>query len=354
MEYKGKKLYHGDVHDGDRYRQEYYDSINRLIERKFAEKEKVRDSFMPPEKLVENQDFFRTEYLKMIGFPFDLMSDKIPYVDTVYVGEDDMCKLYRLSVEVCDDFRFYGVLMIPHGISGKAPLVIAQHGGGGTPETCSDMYNENNYNYFTKRALERGFVVFAPSLMLWTFGVDTGEKFVRFNIPSDRHGNDRKLKQLGYSMTGLEVFCIMRCIDYLCTLDCVNSEKIGMMGLSYGGYFSLHTAAADTRIISAYDAGSFNDRSKTSFFDWSYNNAAEKFFDAEVCGLVAPRRLRIDVGKQDSVFDYQTSISEAARAEKYFEAFGAKENYFYDLHEGGHRFDENLQGFEFFFEPLEN
>ena len=354
MEYKGKKLYHGDVHDGDRYRQEYFDSISRLIEKKFAEKETVRNNFMTPEKLMADPEFFRNEYLKMIGFPFDLMSDTIPSVDTEYVGEDDMSKLYRLSVEVCDDFKFYGVLMIPRGISGKASLVIAQHGGGGTPETCSDMYKENNYNYFTKRALERGYVVFAPSLMLWTFGVDTGENFAKFDVPSDRHGNDKKLKQIGYSMTGLEVFCIMRCIDYLCTLDYVNSEKIGMLGLSYGGYFSLHTAAADTRIISAYDAGSFNDRSKTAFVDWSYTGAAEKFFDAEVAALIAPRRLRIDVGKEDMVFDYRTSINEAKRIEKYYEAYGAKDNYVYDLHEGGHRFDENLSGFEYFFEPLEN
>lgn len=353
MEYKGKKLYHGDVHDGDRYRQEYADSITRLIEKKANEAYKIREDFMPPEKLIQNADHYRNEYLKMIGYPFDLDSDKAPKCETEYVGEDDMCKLYRLSIEVFEDFRFYGVLMIPNGLSGKASLVIAQHGGGGTPETCSDMYNDNNYNYFTKRALERGFVVFAPSLMLWTFGVDTGEKFVRFNVPSDRHGNDKKLKQLGYSMTGLEVLCIKRSIDYLVTLDCVNGEKIGMMGLSYGGYFSLHTAAADTRIISAYDAGSFNDRSKTAFFDWGYTGASHKFHDAEVAALVAPRRLRIDVGKEDSVFDYRTSEPEAERITKYFEAYGVPENYSYDLHAGGHRFDENLEGFEYFFAPLE-
>ncbi len=352
MEYKGKKLYYGDVHDGDRYRREYAESIDRLIAKKAGEAYKKRENFMPPEKLVENPEFYRNEYLKMIGFPFDLLSEAVPLCETEYVGEDDMCKLFRLSIEVCEDFRFYGVLMIPHGISKKAPLVIAQHGGGGTPETCSDMYTENNYNYFTKRALEHGFVVFAPSLMLWTFGVETGEKFVRFNIPSDRHGNDKKLKQLGYSMTGLEVFCISRCIDYLVTLDCVDEKKIGMMGLSYGGYFSLHTAAADTRIISAYDAGSFNDRSTVAFNDWAYNCASHKFHDAEVAALVAPRRLRIDVGKADSVFDYNTSEPEAKRIEKYFEAYGVSENFSFDLHEGGHRFDENLEGFEYFFEPL--
>lgn len=352
MEYKGKKLFHGDVHDGDRYRQEYSDSIKRFIEKKAEKAYETREKFMPAKKLVENPEFYRNEYLKMIGFPFDMKSDSVPKVETEYVGEDDMSKIYRLSVEVFEDFKFYGILFIPHGISEKVPLVIAQHGGGGTPETCSDMYLENNYNFFTKRALERGFVVFAPSLMLWTFGIDTGEKFARFDVPSDRQGNDRKLRQLGYSMTGLEVFCITRCIDYLITLPEVDKTRIGMMGLSYGGYFSLHTAAADTRIISTYDAGSFNDRSKVALTDWMHPNASECFHDAEVAALIAPRRLRIDVGKQDTVFDYRFSISEAQRIEKYFEAYGMRENYCYDLHEGGHRFDENLEGFEYFFEGL--
>ena len=352
MEYKGKKLYNGDVHDGDKYRLEYTESIARFIEKRANESYKIREEFMPPEKLVENNDFYRNEYLKMIGFPFDIETKDVPNVETVYVGEDDMSKIYRLSVEAFDDFKFYGILFIPHGISGKVPLVIAQHGGGGTPETCSDMYLENNYNYFTKRALENGFVVFAPSLMLWTFGIDTGEKFPKFDVPSDRQGNDRKLRQLGYSMTGLEVFCITRCIDYLVTLDEVDETKIGMMGLSYGGYFSLHTGAADTRIISVYDAGSFNDRSKVAITDWMHPNASFCFHDAEVAALIAPRRLRIDVGKQDTVFDYKPSIAEAERIEKYFEAFGAKENFCYDLHGGGHRFDENLEGFEYFFDGL--
>lgn len=352
MEYKGKKLFHGDVHDGDKYRQEYADSITRFIEKKANETYKIREEFMPPKKLIENHAFYRNEYLKMIGYPIDMEKDTPPKVESVYVGEDDMSKIYRLSIEVIDDFKFYGILFIPHGISDKVPLVIAQHGGGGTPETCSDMHLENNYNFFTKRALERGFVVFAPSLMLWTFGIDTGEKFAKFEVPSDRQGNDRKLRQLGYSMTGLEVFCIKRCIDYLITLNEVDKERIGMMGLSYGGYFSLHTGAADTRIISVYDAGSFNDRSKVALADWRHPNASFTFHDAEVAALIAPRRLRIDVGKEGSVFDYNPSIAEAERIEKYFEAYDAKENFCYDLHEGGHRFDENLEGFEYFFEGL--
>lgn len=349
-EFNGKKLFQSDIHDGDKYRQEYLDSINNFIEKRFAEGRSRREQFMPPEKLVADTEYYRNEYLKMIGFPFDLVSDDIPEVETTYVGEDDLSKLYRLSITVACDIKFYGILFVPHGIT-KAPLVIAQHGGGGTPESCSDMAGDNNYNFFTKRALERGFVVFCPSIMLWSLKV-TGEKFITFDIAYDRHGIDRKLRRIGYAITGFEVFCIMRSIDYLSTLDYVDETKIGMMGLSYGGYFSMHTAAADTRIIAAYNAGAFNDRNTECFNDWGYDNASNTFYDAEVGALCAPRRLLIDVGKQDAVFNYVTSEPEAQRICKYYKAYGAEDNFRYNLWEGGHRFDENLQGFEYFFEAL--
>ena len=349
--YNGKKLYSGDIIDGDKYRQEYLDSITKFADRKLSEGEKMREEFMPPEKLAENPGFYRNEYLKMIGFPFDLVNDEIPSVESDYVGEDDLSKIYRLSITVAQDIKFYGMLMLPHGLT-KAPLVIAQHGGGGTPESCSDIVGPNNYNFFTKRALERGFVVFAPSIMLWSFNVNSGEKFPTVKVPNERQSLDKKLRRAGYTITGFEVFCIMRSIDYLSTLEYVDETKIGMMGLSYGGYFSMHTAAADTRIISAYNAGSFNNRDSECFNDWSYYNASNLFYDAEVAALCAPRRLRIDVGIQDPVFNYKTSEPEAQRVYKYYDAYGAKNNFVYDLWDGGHRFDENLEGFEYFFAGL--
>ena len=352
MEFNGKKMYLGDIHDGDSYRREYVESIDALLKRKHEEGYKIRQEYMSPEKYKENPEFFRNEYLKMIGYPFDLEEEKLPNVTESYVGEDDFGTYYRLSIEVANGIKFYGILQKPHGLT-KAPLIIAQHGGGGTPEWCSDMAGKNNYNYFTKRALERGFVVFAPSLMIWYFGTNDKGAFPEFNIPSDRESYDSKFRQVGYYMTGLEIFFIKRSLDYLCTLDFVDSTKIGMFGLSYGGYFSMHTAAADTRIISAYNAASFNDRSKVCFKDWSYGNSAYKFHDAEVAGLCAPRHLQIDVGKTDAIFDYRPTEYEASRIAKYYDVLGASDKFSFNLWDGGHRFDESNKGFEKFFASLE-
>ncbi len=349
--YNGKKYYTCEYSDGHKYRGEYLDSLERLIETRLNDAYSKRESYMPPEKLKRDPEKYRREYLEMIGFPFDLVEEGVPNAECNYVGQDDFCKLYRLSIEVFEGFHFYGVLMVPDGEE-KMPLVIAQHGGGGSPELCSDMIGQNNYSYFTKRILEKKMVIFAPQLLLWNFKVDTGEKFPKLTLPYDRHGIDRNLRKLGYSITGIEVLCLMRSIDYLVTHERVDKDRIGMTGLSYGGYFTLHTAAADTRIRSAYAAGFFNDRAKISFADWSYDGAAYKFHDAEVAGLVAPRNLIIAVGKEDAVFDYHPSIAEADRIKKYYEVYDASDNFKYNLWDGGHRFDVESDDFDRFFEHL--
>lgn len=349
MKYNGYELFKDSITSFDEAKKEYIDSINSFIEKKFIENDKKRQQFMTPESLKSNPEYFRKEYLKMIGYPFDLDSKEAPQYEKSFIGEDAFGKYYRLSIEVIPDFKCYCILEIPHNHSKKLPLVIAQHGGGGTPEWCSDMIRENNYNFFTKRALERGFAVLCPCLALWRFGKNVGESFPSFTVPAPRGEFDKRLKQLGYSITGLEVFCIKRAIDLMCSLDYIDDKKIGMMGLSYGGYFSMHTAAADTRIKSIYNAASFGDRSKSSFSDWSYSNSSHLFHDAEVAALCAPRFLWIDVGKDDAVFDYKSAIPEAEKINKFYEIHNAGDKFTFNLWEGGHRFDEDLSGFEAFF-----
>lgn len=347
--YKGKSIFEGDIPSGNSYRKDYVDSINRFVQKKYDESFACRDKFM--ERITAEQKEHRKAFIDMIGQPVFPYPDYIPNAKSKFIGKDDFCDVYRLKIEVIPEFWFYGIFMVPYGVS-RAPLVIAQHGGGSTPEICSEFLGESNYNYFTKRALERGMAVFAPQLLLWKFGINTGEHKHNIDISFDRGELDSKLKHLGLSITGLEVFCIRRSIDYLNSLDYIDENRTAMMGSSYGGYFSLYTAAADTRIKSIYAACFFNDRTKIAFSDWTYKDAANKFCDAEIAALCAPRRLQIDVGKNDPVFDYTHSINEAQRAEKYYSDFGASDNFRFSLWEGGHRFDESEKGFEFFFDGI--
>lgn len=350
MQYKGKNCYTEEVEKSFPYKKMYLDSIYGLIQKESDKATEKRNEYI--KKLSEDKEAYRAEYMKMIGVPKADGLSEIPNVKKEYVATDDMCEIYRLSVETMPGFRFYGLLMIPNGAKDNTPLVIAQHGGGGTPEYCCDMYGKNNYTNFSKRALEKGFVVFAPQLLSWSFDIDTNEIFPKFNLEFDRTKIDRELKRFGLSITGVEVFSIMRCIDYLQTLEVIDKSRIGMMGLSYGGFYSLHTAAADERIISIYDAASFNDRRHVFLDDWVWQNDLCRFNEAEIAGLCSPRNLVIDVGKEDSVFDYRYSIDEAERARQYYENENASDKFTYNLWDGEHRFDIAGGSMDKFFEAL--
>ncbi len=351
--YNGKEIYEGDVHLGDEYRRAYLESVKRFISRGKEESYKKRADFMPAEELVKNPEKYRKLLSDMLGSPLEEYPSGTPTYEKEYVATDGMSDIYRLKIEVFPDFYFYGMLMLPLDREGKRlPLVIAQHGGGSTPEICSDMNGTSVYGHFTKRALERGMAVFAPQLLLWRFDMETGENKVPIDLPYNRASLNSDLFRLGSSVTALEILCIRRSIDCLTAEDYIDGERVGMMGLSYGGYFTLYTAALDTRIKSAYAAGFFNDRVKVAFTDWKYKNDLNLFSDGEVGALVAPRRLQIDVGKTDGVFDFTAAPDEAERISKYYGAWGKGDEFRFSYWGGGHRFDESGEGFEFFFSGI--
>ena len=216
------------------------------------------------------------------------------------------------------------------------------------------MIGENNYKHMVRRALERGVVVFAPQLLLWRYLDDNSPYQRQHPIPYARVALDTSLKRFGLSITGLEITFIRRVISFFAEFDRVCADKIGMVGHSYGGYFTLHTMAADTRIKAGYASSFFNNMDHyTGFHDWCYHNSGNRFQDAEVAALCAPRRLVISVGKADNIFDYRYAIPEAERATEYYRAMNCEDHFRFFLWEGGHSITPTDECFDFLFAALE-
>ena len=101
-----------------------------------------------------------------------------------------------------------------------------------------------------------------------------------------------------------------------------------------------------------YCAGAYNNRDLYNWADWSYKESALLFQDAEVAALCAPRKLYVQVGMEDPVFDYRSAIPEAERVRDYYEAFGLSENFRFDVWNGGHTISDHDEGYEFLFSTL--
>ncbi len=285
------------VWNGNPYRKEYADGLNNLLEKLQKKSFENRKKFM--KDIFSDCEKYRQEYKKMLGWPLSEEFDEsdIPNTKKVFVADDNGTKIYRVQLEVIDDLWFYGLFFVK-GEDKKRPMVIAQHGGLGTVELVSSFVDSTNYNEMVQRTLKYDTNVFVPQLLLWNKA--------EYGVDFDRHKLDNDLKQVGSSITAIEVYAIMKSINYLSSLDYVDETKIGMVGLSYGGFYTLFTAAADTRIKAALSCSFYNDRIRYNWTDWTWFNSANTFLDKEVALLIYPRFISIISGNGDITFEEDT------------------------------------------------
>ena len=335
-------LYLEEKYSGNGYRDAYLSSVENLIAVRRAQASANRDTFM--RDIGRDRERYRRQFMDMLGWPLSEKFEKSYYsVNKQFVAKDELCSIYRIELEVFEGFRFYGILFLQEGDTPR-PLVISQHGGGGTPELCSGLFGDSaNYNDMTRRILKKGVHAFAPQMFVWR------EEYG--SVPIDRKCVDKELKQLGGSVTALEIYCVQKCLDYLGTLPCVDMEKIGMVGLSYGGFYTLFTTAVETRIKSALSSCFFNDRLKIDWYDWTWFNSANTFLDSEVAALICPRRFMISVGKQDAMFAVCDAQKEFERLKGYYS--GHPDQLCLETFDGVHEFCHNDADIDWMLRGLE-
>ncbi|NLF01939.1 MAG: prolyl oligopeptidase family serine peptidase [Anaerolineales bacterium] len=327
-----QELYHEPPEAGNRYREQFLSQVLALIEREFQEADDRRTVFFQPDvsspvSYEASLGPYRQRLRAMLGWPLTLpAASSLPSVRELSVGEDALGRIMRMWIEVVPGLETYGLLFLPHG-AGPHALVISQHGGGGTPELCSDFFGSANYNDMSRRVLRQGIAVFAPQLLRWT---------ETFGAPHDFLQIDRWMKQLGGSLAALELLCLQRSVDALAARPDIDASRIGMIGLSYGGFHTLFAAALDTRIRVAISSCFFSNRRTYAWGDWVWKDAASHFFDAEVAALVCPRWLYVEVGARDELFDVRLAEPEAEKVRAVFTRLGIPERFVFRQHPGGH------------------
>jgi len=323
---------------GLKQRADYAEGVGRLVGRRVAEAAEYRRARM----LKGDKEKLRREFVNMLGWPLNMPEreklDPIA-VHTEILSDFNYMKCTRYTLEILPGLPFYGILFEPlKNASGS--FVIALHGGWGSPEIAGGLLEDSaNYNHMVERIVKRGITVFAPQLLLW--------KTETYGTEYDRLKTDCTLKQTGGSITSLEVFCIRRSLDYFISAGRAALRHIGMIGMSYGGMYTLDTAAADKRIEATVVSCYFNDRIRYINEDYAYFNQANTFLDAETAALVLPRRLYIEIPEKDTVFDYRLALAEIERLLEYAEAENCSDSLKTKLFSGGHELDKSDGGINF-------
>ena len=319
--------YTEDFKKSEQYKQRYVDSIEKFIGKRQEEASFLRKKYA--ENILTDTEKYREDFISLLGFPLTEYDGKnIPLLKTEKLSDEEGYCIYRVSAEVLPDFCMTG-LLFKRNCDGKRPLVIVQHGGEGTPELISGIYKDtHNYHDMLMRTLEKNVHVFAPQLLLWN---------EQYGVPFDRETIDAKLKAVGSSITALELYSLRKFIDCFEKEDCVSS--FGMVGLSYGGFYTLFASAVEKRIRSAVSCAYFNSRDNYFTSDWTWFDFSKKFNDAEIACLSYPRNLYIEVAKNDDLFDYRYAVKSFERVKEICNGNDAWIDF--SVYEGCHEFDKN-------------
>lgn len=291
------------------YKQEYLNGIERIIDLRQKNAEKIRGEYV--KDIFEKQEKYRTAFKEMLGWPLvGHETDGLPGAEFEMLSEESGYTIYRVRFEILNGLKMTG-LFFKMNDEEERPLVIVQHGGLGTPELISGVYgNTSNYNDMLHRIIKHGVHAFAPQLVLWHDD---------YEVPFDRKSIDARLKRVGSSVTALEIYGIKRILDYFEAQEYVST--FGMVGLSYGGFYTLFTTAIDTRIRSAISCSFFNKRDEVPWSDWTWFKSGEMFDDAEIACLVYPRRICIEIGTEDELFNYKYGIESFEKVKKMSEGY---------------------------------
>ena len=319
---------------GNIYRECYADGLRGFLEQLKAASIRNRD--MQAEEILQNPDSFRDKVRNILGWPL-IQKDRKPCAHKItFVASDAQADIYRVQLESQPGLWMYGILFLKRGK--KLPLIIAQHGGQGTPELCSSFFDSTNYNDMVRRILERDVHVFCPQTFLWApelFG----------EVPFSRAELDDALQSFGSSTAALELDGLMKWLDWLSNLDDVIADQIGMIGFSWGGFFTLYLTALDTRIKAALCAGYFTEKTRYNWPAWTWSNSLNTFADAEIGGLIFPRSLWLQLGDHDELFALDSAKREFDRLQKFYSA--SPEALHFESFDGTHEFSHSNDGIDF-------
>jgi len=259
------------------------------------------------------------------------------------IGADEDGAFYRVHIELLrEGMHAYGLLIKPNRPSptGKS-LAVAIHGGMGTPELAAGILGPTNYNDMGRRLARRGHLVWMPACYE---RVSFDDKALP---PVEVHRVlDLKARLVGTTLPAVDAYSIIASTGrVLCSEHCDADHAIAV-GLSYGGLRSLVVCALSTLFRACISSCYFNDRRRVlehysetgGFSDCFFPNALGIATDVELCRLICPRPLFIEVGTNDELFPVEGAISVSGEVQRLYQSLGVAERFEFDAFAGGHEF----------------
>lgn len=205
--------------------------------------------------------------------------------------ETDSIEVSLVLMDVPPGTAIWSVLARPRGLEGLRPAVLFLPGNDATAER---LVFDKDYHHGVVRELARsGFIVMAPLVP----AVD----------PRDKAELHVRALNSGWTLRAIEQWELEAALDYLLSLNGVDTGHVGLYGISAGGERALRLAALDPRPDAVIISGFIADRAAWWFDRQLLPEHAvnalpgmpEFFDDRNFLVLIHPRPLGIEVGEHD-------------------------------------------------------
>ncbi|MCG3148648.1 MAG: hypothetical protein PCFJNLEI_02093 [Verrucomicrobiae bacterium] len=281
--------------------------------------------------------------------------------------EDGLIK-QRVVFDVERGLAVPALVFRPVKSRGRLPAILCCHGHGAygkdtvmglrtTPDLCCSIdYHNADYGLQMAKA---GFVTL--SLDWRGFGErDDRRKPLNHNIGGKGdlcNAHSLRASVFGQTILGLNVHDGRCALDYLSRQPFVDPQRLGVMGLSFGGTMTTWLSISDARIKAA-NIICYSDRfADFGIRDVNFCGSQITFGLYELAdvpdlhGLIAPRPLLVEIGVQDECFLVDSARSCYREVEKIYRAAGVRDRLELDLFEGGHAWGGH-KSVEFFLKHL--
>jgi cephalosporin-C deacetylase-like acetyl esterase len=245
------------------------------------------------------RDYYREEIMGRIHAP------KLPFNPRSRMVEETAAYVcHEVMLDVLPEFVLYGYLLIPKELKPgeRRPVIVAQHGRGGTPRTLMalDRGGRQTYHGIAPRLAEKGYIVFAPQNPY---------------VFEDRYRQlQRKANPLKLSLYSVIHAQYEQMLAWFKTLPQADPARIAFIGQSYGGKTAVRVPPVMPEFALAITTGDFNEgvtkmastRYPFSFALWDEYEMFEfdlgnTFNYSDLAGLAAPRPFMAQRGHSDGV-----------------------------------------------------
>lgn len=298
----------------------------------------------------------------------------------------DLGDHYRETVHfnTTPELRVPAWVLVPKGLRGRAPAIVALHDHGGFYFWGREKITEHagqhpilddfKRQYYAGRSIatelvRQGYVVVVIDMFYWGErrfllkedaadwktrpSTISRERIQAFNARAGQNEQlvGRSIYAAGFTWPGVMFWDDIRTVDYLRTRPDVDGDRIGCVGLSVGGLRACHLTALDDRVKVGVVVGwmtSFRDQLQKHIRNTIGHTKVVpglyRWMDyPDVASMAMPKPLLVINGRRDGLFKTEGVAASFEKLQACYLKAGAASHVRTDLHDTPHEFNLTMQ-----------